>query len=64
MTVIANDFVPVQPYQTDVVTLGVRMKSELTGGLGLRDMPGWPTNRRLDNRTPCSRLGRIYAFRH
>lgn len=23
MTVIANDFVPIQPYDTDVVTLGV-----------------------------------------
>jgi hypothetical protein len=23
MTVIANDFVPVQPYNTEVVTLGV-----------------------------------------
>lgn len=28
MTVIANDFVPVVPYITNVVTLGVRLMAE------------------------------------
>ena len=29
MTVIANDFVPVQPYTTSVVTLGVGQRSDI-----------------------------------
>lgn len=29
MTVMANDFVPIQPYQTEIVTLGVGQRSDV-----------------------------------
>ena len=62
MMVVANDFVPVEPYQTNVVTLGVRMESKLTYGIGLTDVPGWSANRRPSDCKPCSQFCRVYAF--
>lgn len=52
LTVIANDFVPVQPYQTDVVTLGVGQRTDV-----LVTATGSPTDAvwmRANISTPCS----------
>ena len=33
LTVIANDFIPVEPYESNVITLGVRFHSQLRASL-------------------------------
>jgi Multicopper oxidase len=42
MTVIANDFVPIKPYDTNVITLGVGQRSDiLVKGIGLPTDAFW-----------------------
>ncbi|CAF9905675.1 hypothetical protein IMSHALPRED_003923 [Imshaugia aleurites] len=42
MTIIANDFVPIQPYTTNVVTLGIGQRSDvIVEGIGKPDSAYW-----------------------
>lgn len=59
MTVIANDFVPVQPYNTTVVTLGVGQRSDVlvTANAGGPESSFWMRS----NITSCSLTNQPYA---
>ncbi|PSR87224.1 multicopper oxidase-domain-containing protein [Coniella lustricola] len=59
LTVIANDYVPVQPYQTKVVTLGVGQRADVlvTANVGTASSSYWMRS----NITSCSNADQPYA---
>ncbi len=59
MTVIANDFVPVKPYTTNVVTLGIGQRADVlvTADAGHPDAAFWMRS----NQTTCSFSNQPYA---
>ncbi|OBT63540.1 hypothetical protein VE03_07037 [Pseudogymnoascus sp. 23342-1-I1] len=60
MTVIANDFVPIEPYETDVVTLGVGQRSDvLVRGTGRPADSFWM---RSDISKKCSHTNQPHAL--
>ena len=60
MTIIANDFVPIQPYTTDVVTLGIGQRSDvLVTASGASDSAFWM---RSDISATCSLGNQTHAL--
>lgn len=60
MTVIANDFVPIEPYETDVITLGVGQRSDvLVKGTGRHTESFWM---RSDISKRCSNSDQPHAL--
>ena len=60
MTIIANDFVPVQPYTTNVVTLGVGQRTDvIVTATGASDSAIWM---RSDISGNCSRSAHPFAL--
>lgn len=60
MTVIANDFVPIEPYETDVITLGVGQRSDvLVRGTGRPTDSFWM---RSDISKKCSHADQPHAL--
>ncbi|OBT71025.1 hypothetical protein VF21_10065 [Pseudogymnoascus sp. 05NY08] len=60
MTVIANDYVPIEPYETDVITLGVGQRSDvLVRGTGLPTESFWM---RSDISKRCSNTNQPHAL--
>lgn len=60
MTVIANDYVPIKPYETDVITLGVGQRSDvLVRGTGRPTESFWM---RSDISKRCSNTNQPHAL--
>lgn len=53
MTIIANDFVPIRPYTTNVVTLGIGQRSDvIVEGIGEPDSTYWMRSNISDTCSP------------
>jgi FtsP/CotA-like multicopper oxidase with cupredoxin domain len=61
LTVIANDFIPIQPYTTEVVTLGIGQRTDVlvTANVGSINSSFWM---RSNISTPCSSNAQPYAL--
>lgn len=60
MTIIANDFVPVQPYTTNVVTLGIGQRTDvIVEGIGSPTSAYWM---RSNLSVPCSEANNYNAL--
>ena len=60
MTIIANDFVPIKPYDTNVVTLGIGQRSDVLVKAHLP--PGSAVFMRSDISTNCSLTNQPHAL--